>query len=125
MAIRIEHRARLIEEVPARLLTLTLPAGVTLDKWVKMETARLREMYPEPKNPGTELGAESAEMFRVAKKNRDMWERYYQLVKLDIREQLEWGKKALADDIPFLDRRIINISGYHVDPRTEDALFPV
>lgn len=125
MATIITQRAVITQDMPSRLLTLQLPPGVTLDKWVEAETARLRQAYPKPKAAAVELGAEAAEMLRIAKNNRDEWEQKYQLYKLILREDLGWAKKGLANDIPFIERRQFPVRGYEVEAYDQDALYPL
>lgn len=125
MGTTVSHRAVVSVDAPSHLLTLQLPPGMTLEKWVEQETARLREQYPRPKEPAKELGRDYAEMLRTAKHQRDFWTTKYELLKLELREDLGWAKKGLADGIPFIDRRQFPVSGYTVDSYDQDALFPV
>ncbi len=123
--ITVTQRSVITQDVPSRLLTLTLPAGVTLDKWVETETARLRHQYPKPKAGAVELGRDYAEMLRIARDRRNYWNERYELLKLDLREELGWAKKGTADEIPFIDRRQFPVKGYEVESYEQDALFPV
>jgi hypothetical protein len=125
MAVTVTQRSVITEDVPSRLLALTLPPGVTLDKWVEMETARLRHAYPKPKVAAAELGLDYAEMLRVARHNRNYWAERYELLKLDLREELAWAKKGTVNGIPFVDRRQFPVNGYAVESYEQDALFPV
>lgn len=125
MATKITQRAVVTEDMPSKLLTLKLPPGVTLDAWVEQENQRLRSRYPNVKHPYTELGDESAEMFRIARYNRTLWEQRYQLVKLMLREDLEWGKKGTANGIPFIDRRIFHVDMFETPEHDVDALYPL
>jgi hypothetical protein len=125
MATKITQRAVVTEDMPSGLLTLKLPPGVTLDNWVKHETMRLRGLYPNPKNPYTELGTEAAEMFRIARANRQLWNERYELLKLKLREDMEWGKKGTADGVPFIDRRIFHVDEFSTSEHDVDALYPL
>jgi hypothetical protein len=121
----IRQRTEVTEDYPSQLLLLRRPPGVSLVKWVKSETGRLKETYPEIKESAKELGPEAAEMLRTAKYNRDLWSERYELVKLEIREQLGWAKKGTASDIPFIERRKFTVRDYHVNAYDEDALYPL
>lgn len=121
----IRQRTEITEDYPSQLLLLRRPPGVSLEKWVRSETHRLKETFPEIKETAKELGPEAAEMLRTAKHNRDLWNERYELLKLDIREQLGWAKKGTVNDIPFIERRIFPVRDYHVDAREEDALYPL
>lgn len=125
LATTISHRAVITQDVPSHLLTLKLPAGFSLDKWVEQENARIRQMYPTYKDPAKELGREYAEMWRLARYNVRFWAERYELLKLETREELGWAKKGLADGIPFVDRRMFPVQGYEVDGYEQDALYPV
>lgn len=125
MATTITRRAVITQDVPDYLLTLELPGGMTLDKWVEMETARIRQMYPDYKDRDVELGREYGEMFRIARHNRTEWEKRYELLKLDVREQMGWHRRGLADGLPFVTRRINNVKPYAVPGYVNDALYPV
>lgn len=125
MTRTITKRARIVEDVPAHLVEVKLPPGVTLEKYIETVNARLKGLYPKPKVDSVELGPECAEMIRIAKYNRDLWEMRYQLLKLEIREQLGFAKKGTADGIPFIDRRQFPVSGYKVDPYDQDAIYPL
>lgn len=125
MTVKVTQRAVVTEDMPSGLLTLKLPPGVTLDNWVTQETARIRALYPVPKNDYTELGTETAEMLRIARFNRQMWEQRYELLKLRIREDMAWGKKGTADGVPFIDRRIFHIDEHPTAAHDVDALYPL
>lgn len=125
MSVTVTQRSVITQDVPSRLLAVTLPAGTTLEKYVEQETDRLRGLYPKPKINSAELGPELAEMLSIAKYNRTYWEERYQLTKLAIREELGWAKKGLSGGVPFVDRRIFPVTGYEVEPYEQDAIFPV
>lgn len=125
MAVTVSQRSVITQDVPSRLLAITLPPGVTLEKFVEAETERLRGLYPKPKTGSIELGPEVAEMLQIAKYNRAFWEERYQLTKLEIREQLGWAKKATNGGIAFADRRQFPVTGYEVESFEQDAIFPL
>lgn len=121
----IRQRTEVTEDYPSQLLLLKRPPGVSLVKWVKSETGRLKETYPEIKEAAKELGPEAAEMLRTAKYNRDLWNERYELVKLEVREQMGWAKKGTALDVPFIERRKFTVRDYHVNSYEEDSLYPL
>jgi hypothetical protein len=123
--ITVTQRAVVTEDMPSGLLTLKLPPGVTLDKWVKTETERLRTVYPETKWATIELGSESAEMLRVARHNKQVWEQRYELLKLKLREDMQWAKKGTCNEVPFIDRRIFHVDDFVTSAHDVDALYPL
>jgi hypothetical protein len=125
MAIKITQRAVVTEDMPSGLLTLKLPPGTTLDNWVKDENQRIKDRFPEIKHETRELGPELAEMLRIAKHNKQLWEQRYELIKLQIREELQWARKGTADDLPFIGRRIFHVKTFETPEHTVDALFPL
>lgn len=122
---KIRYRAEIVEDVPSRLLTLQLPPGISLDKWVKMETARLRHAYPEPKELATELDPELAEMLITSKAQLKRWTKSYQLTKLEIRGELGFHQVGTVRGVPFAERRMYPVKGYTVHPYDLDAIFPL
>jgi hypothetical protein len=125
MTTTYEHRSVIHRDVPTSLLTLQLPPGVSLDKWVKMETARLRHQYPEVKEPSVELGGETSEILDICKAERDLWTMRYEVHKLHIREEMGYAYRGLAEGLPFIERRITPVKGYEVNPYEQDALYPL
>jgi hypothetical protein len=125
MSTTYEHRSVIRRDVPTGLLTLQLPPGVSLDKWVKMETARLRHQFPEVKEASVELGKEASEILDICKAERDLWTMRYEVHKLHIREDMGYAHRGLADGLPFIERRITPVKGYEVNPYEQDALYPV
>lgn len=125
MTVTYQNRTVIKQDVPSGLLTLTLPPGISLDKWVKMETARIEHQYPSIKEGSVELGAETEEIFRICKAERDTWNIRYEVAKLHLREDLGYAKRGLANGIPFIERRITSVSDYHVDAYEQDALYPI
>jgi hypothetical protein len=125
MAIKITQRAVVTEDMPSGLLTLKLPPGTTLDKWVEHENARLKDRFPEIKHATKELGPELSEMLQIARRNKKLWEERYELIKLQIREEMEWSKKGTANDVPFIDRRIFHVKTFETPEHDVDALFPL
>lgn len=118
-------RTRVVEKLPSGLLTLSLPPGMTLDRWVATETARLRRTYPAPKTAVTDLSPELADMYVTAREQRKLWDTRYELVKLRIREELGWAKIGLDRDMPFVTRRQYPVSSYEVESFDMDAIFPL
>jgi len=125
MAVTVRQRSVLEIDVPSYLLTLELPPGMSLDKWVEKETERIKQMYPDYKDTDVELGREYGEMYRTARFQRNEWEKRYELLKLDARERLGWARRGTADGLPFVQRRINNVKPYAVPGYVNDALYPV
>ncbi len=124
MTTTYSQRTIVTRDVPTRLLTLDLPPGVTLDRWVKAETERLRLEYPKMRNTSAEMDPEFREMLTIARADRTGAERRYELLKLELRAQLGAHRQGTANGIPFIARRQTPIEGHVVDPYVQDALFP-
>jgi hypothetical protein len=96
------------EEVPSGLLTLKLPPGYSLDRWVEEETERLKAKYPHPH--GTkELGPRWRRMHEVASHRRKQAETTYELFKLKLWEKAGDAETVTSQGIGFKTRR-----QYHV-----------
>ena len=125
MPVTVTQRSVITQDVPSRLVAISLPPGLTLEKYVEAETDRLRGLYPKPTVNSVELGPEIAEMLEIARYNRAYWEERYQLTKLAIREELGFAKKGLNGGVPFVDRRQFPVTGYEVESFEQDAIFPL
>jgi len=125
MAVTVTQRSVINQDVPSRLLAVTLPPGTTLERFVEQETDRLKALYPKPKTQSVELGPELAEMLQIARYNRNYWEERYQLVKLALREELGFAKKGTSGGVPFVDRRQFPVTGYEVEPFEQDGIYPL
>lgn len=90
---------------PAGLAAYQLPPGKSLHALVKEEKARLREQYPVIRSTTREIGREYQRMLDVAALKR--WESNvtYELLKLDIWDQMGDAGTALSRDIPIATRR--------------------
>lgn len=121
----IRHRAQITEDVPSRLLTLELPPGVSLAKWVKMEEARIKYAYPEAKDTEVPVDPDLAESFLVSKAQLKRWTQSYKLAKLEIREEMGWARTGTVNGVPFVRRRQYPVKGYEVHGYELDAIFPV
>lgn len=125
MPVTVTQRSVITQDVPSRLVAISLPPGTTLERYVEAETDRLRGLYPRPTVNSVELGSELAEMLDIAKYNRAFWEEKYQLTKLAIREELGFAKKATSGGIAFADRRQFPVSGYEVESFDQDGIYPL
>ena len=125
MTTTVEHRSVIRQDVPSGLLTLQLPPGVSLDKWVEMENVRLKQQFPVVKEPYAELGIEASEILNICKAERALWAMRYEVHKLRLREELGFAHRGLANGVPFIERRIMNVRGYEVEPYEQDALYPL
>jgi hypothetical protein len=121
----VEHRSVIRQDVPSGLLTLQLPPGISLDKWVKMENARLKHQYPAVKESYAELGSDAKEILEVCKAERDLWTMRYEVHKLHLREDLGFAHRGLAEGVPFIERRITKVKPYSVPEQEQDALYPI
>lgn len=125
MSTTVEHRSVIRQDVPTGLLTLHLPPGISLDKWVRMETARIKHQYPVIKESYAELGAEAKEILEICKAERDVWNMRYELHKLRLREDLGFAHRGQANGIDFIERRITKVREYSVPEQEQDALYPL
>lgn len=116
---------QITQDVPEQLTLLRRPPGIGLERWVKMESARLTAEYPKPKEDSVELGTEFAVMMDVARHERNDWNQTYELFKLLLRERMGWASRATANGQPFVERRQFHVSGYPVEPYDQDALYPL
>lgn len=126
----VTHRPRqrrdiITEEIPSGLLTLNLPPGMSLNKWVETETARLKNTYPEIVKETIELGAERREEYVVARHRLREAEQMYELCKLRLREDMGPAKKATANGIPYAFRYITAVDGFWTDPYVRDVVQPL
>ena len=120
-----QHREILTTEIPSGLLTLQLPPDVSLDKWVEMETSRLKHEYPEIIKESVELGPERREEYVTARYLLRQAEQRYELCKLRLREDMGAAKKATANDVPFAFRYITPVDGFYTQPYTRDVVQPL
>lgn len=90
---------------PPELVAYQLPPGRSLHSLVKEEKERLREQHPAIRTSAKELGGRYGRLLDVAAFQR--WEANvrYELLKLDIREQMEDAGTALSRGIPIAVRR--------------------
>lgn len=134
---------QVIEEVPSGLLTLKLPIGYSLDRWVKEETERLQTEHPHILTGTAELGPKYRRMHEVASARRKAAETQYELLKLKIRERMGDAQTATSQGVPFVTRRIYPVpaepakwncdncgsvfsrDGFWTDGYLMDAIFPV
>lgn len=121
--VKVRSRAEITLDAPAQLALLEVPAGMTLDEYREQEEMRLKQLYPTVKVSQTELDPELREMLRIADQEAAYWETKRQLVRLKIREALEYAKKGTVDGIPFVDRRIYEVREHEVHQHTVDALY--
>jgi hypothetical protein len=135
--------AATVEQIPSGLLTLKLPPGYSLDRWVEQETERLKEQHPHIQSESVELGPKYRRMHEVASHRRKAAETQYELLKLRMRERLGDAAYGTALGVPFISRRIYPVPGepskrtcaacgtvtsehgYWVDGYEMDAMFPV
>jgi hypothetical protein len=120
-----QHREILTQEIPSGLLTLRLPPDMSLDKWVEMETARLKQEYPEITKETIELGPERREEYVTARYLLREAEQRYELCKLQLRESMGAAKKATANNIPYAFRYITDVDGFYTQPYTRDVVQPL
>lgn len=120
-----QHRELLTQEIPSGLLTLHLPPDVSLDKWVEMETHRLRYEYPEITKESVELGPERREEYVTARYLLREAEQRYELCKLRLREDMGAAKKATSNQIPFASRYITPVTGFYTEPYIRDVVQPL
>lgn len=123
--VKVSSRAVITVDAPARLAALEVPAGMTLDEYREQEEARLKLLYPAVKVSQVELDPELREMLRIADAEATYWETKRQLVRLKVREALEYAKKGVVDGVPFVDRRIYDVKEHEVHQHTVDALYRV
>ena len=123
--IKVHSRAVITVEAPPMLATLEVPAGLTLEQWREQEEARLKLLYPKIKAATTEIDPDLAEMLRIADQEAAYWEQKRQLIRLKIREQLEWAKKGTVNGVPVVDRRIFPVKEHEVHDYEVDALYRV
>lgn len=120
-----QHREILTQEVPSGLLTLDLPPGVSLDKWVEMETARIKYEYPEITQEAVELGPERREEYVVARHLLRQAEQRYELCKLQLREEMGPARKATANGVGYAFRYITPVAGFWTSDHVRDVVQPL
>jgi hypothetical protein len=123
--IKVRSRAVFTVEAPSQLAMLEVPAGMTLDEYREQEEARLKLLYDKVKVAVIELDPELREMLRIADQEAAYWETKRQLVRLKLREAMEFAKKGTVDGVPFVDRRIYDVREHEVHGHTVDALYKV
>lgn len=112
-------------EVPAELLELEIPNGLTLDNYVKMEKDRLTGLYPFIKGGVAELGESLRDMYQISSQQAKMWETWRQLVGLIILARMEWAKKAAANGVIFAERRDYEVKDIKPpEDHRVNAIFP-
>lgn len=120
-----QHREILTQEIPSGLLTLKLPPDMSLDKWVEMETARLKNEYPEIIKESVELGPERREEYVTARYLLREAEQRYELCKLRLREEMGAAKKATANGNPYAFRYITPVPGFWTQDHIRDVVQPL
>lgn len=120
--IEAAERTLIKVDVPAEFMTLTVPRGWTLEKWYKHETARLATMYPGPKLDSQEVDPDLADMLTAADSLAKLGKVKRQLVRLRIREQMEWGKVAVIGGVPIAERRQYHVREHPVRAYDVDAV---
>jgi len=123
--VKVRSRAEITVDAPSQLALLEVPAGMTLDEYREQEETRIKLLYPAVKVAVAELDPELREMLRIADQETAYWETKRQLVRLKIREALEFAKKGTVEGIPFVDRRIYDVKEHEVRGFTVDALYKV
>jgi hypothetical protein len=121
----ISRRVTITQDMPAALEDLKLPPGVTLDKFLDAEKQRISAKYPVVKEGVTEVDPELKEMMRIADREQKYWEEKRQLVRLRIREQMGFAKKAAADGEVFAERRMFPVDEKITDSYDVDAIYAV
>lgn len=121
----MKRAAILIEDVPLRLTELHVPADWRASDWLKHEHARIKAMYPVIKDvPPQEVSLELCDMLRIADRLAAEWEERRQLVRVVVREELGWAKRAVTPDgKPLAERRVYDVDGYSVGDHMVDAIF--
>ena len=124
MKTEINKTATITIEVPADLLDMKVPAGMTLDNWVKLEKERITGLYPFIKDDYAEVGTDLRKMRDVATQQAKMWEAYRELVNLVLLEKAGFAKKLTADGQVFAERRDHDVPEHPVRGYRVNAIFP-
>jgi hypothetical protein len=109
-----------------RLAVLQVPADWKLADWLEYEKDRLVSQFPHIKESEqtSEVSYELAAMLRTADEHARTWEARRQLVRVRIREEIGWAKRAVtADGRPVAERRIYDVEAHRVDDYHVDAIF--
>ena len=120
----VATRAVITEEIPLRLAELRVPPDWRLADWLQHEHDRIKRMYPQIKVPVETVSLELCDMLRVADRLAAEWEEKRQLVRVVIREELGFAKRAITPDgKPLAERRMYDVDGYSVREHKVDAIF--
>lgn len=121
----VTTRAVITEEIPLRLAELHVPANWRAADWLQYEHDRIKAMYPVIKDvPPQEVSLELCDMLRVADRLAAEWEEKRQLVRVIVREELGFAKRAVTPDgKPLAERRMYPVEGYEVGEHKVDAIF--
>lgn len=121
----VTTRAVVSEEIPLRLAELHVPANWRTADWLQYEHDRIKAMYPVIKDvPPQEVSLELCDMLRVADRLAAEWEEKRQLVRVIVREELGFAKRAITPDgKPLAERRMYPVEGYKVGEHKVDAIF--
>ena len=121
----VSKRAVITEEIPLRLAELHVPANWRTADWLEHEHDRIREMYPVIKDvPAETVSLELCDMLRVADRLAAEWEEKRQLVRVIVREELGYAKRAVTPDgKPLAERRMYPVGEYSVGEHKVDAIF--
>ena len=120
----VTKRAVITEEIPLRLAELHVPPDWRLADWLEYEHDRIKAMYPVIKDPAKEVSLELCDMLRVADRLASEWEEKRQLVRVIVREELGFAKRAITPDgKPLAERRMYPVEPYSVGEHKVDAIF--
>jgi hypothetical protein len=98
---------------------------MSLDKWVELETGRLKDEYPEILKEAVELGPERREEYVTARYLLREAEQRYELCKLRLREEMGAARKATANEIPYAFRYITPVEGFFTQSHIRDVVQPL
>lgn len=124
MKTEIMKNAKITIEVPAALLDLEVPPGMTLENWVKAEKERITGLFPFIKGGDAEVGREWREMREIATQQAKMWEAWRELVNLRLLEMAGHSKKLTAEGRVFAERRDHDVPDHEVHSYRVNAIFP-
>lgn len=124
MKTEIQKNAKITIEVPAALLDLEVPPGMTLENWVKAEKERISGLYPFIKGGEAEVGTDWREMREIATQQAKLWETWRELVNLKLLEAAGFNKKLTANGRVFAERRDHDVPDHEVHSYRVNAVFP-
>jgi hypothetical protein len=104
----------------------TVPDALPVPDDPKAIEEALITLYPKMvKGTTAEVDPALVDTYNYAKFAAAYWEEQARAAVLRIREQQGDAEKATVNGVPVFSRRQYPVKGYWVDPRENDALYPV